>query len=169
MATHRIPILGANTIPDTSGKVFQDLISNQDTHANVKNQLAMVMDAPATAGDVGFFGTFKVPKNYVGSEKIVVTGTYNDDPTSLVSTWAIELIALADNESIDTAYEAADAVSESTWTDYVDEDMIEVSITLTVTLAVDDTVFYHFFLDDTTDTQSVSFLLTALEFEYADA
>ena len=169
MATHRLPILGATTIPDTSGKVFMDLISNQDTHTNVKNQLAMVMDAPATAGDVGFFGSFKVPKNFVGSPKCVLTGTYNGDPTSLVSTFAMELIGLANSESIDTAYEAADTVTESTWTGYADEDMLELSITLTVTLAVDDTVFYHFFLDDTTDTQTASFLLTSLEFEYSDA
>jgi hypothetical protein len=169
MATHRISILGSNTIPDTSGKVFMDLISNQDTHTNVKNQMCMVMDAPAAAGDVGFFGTFNVPKNYVGTPKAIIKGTYNGDPTSLVSTFAMELIGLADSESIDTAYEAADTVSESTWTGYADEDMIELAITLTVTLAVDDTVFYHFFIDDTTDTQSASFLLTSLEFEYADA
>ncbi len=46
--------------------------------------------------------------------------------------------------------------------------MIEISITPTVTIAVDDTVFFHFFLDDTTDTQTAAFLLTDLEFEYSN-
>jgi hypothetical protein len=162
-------ILGLNTIPDTSGKCYLAPIDTQDTHTNVKKQLVMVMEAPATAGDVGFFGSFKVPKNYVGTEKIIITGTYAGDPTSLVSTWSIEMIGVADSESIDQVYEAADLVTESTWTGYADEDMIEISITPTVTIAVDDTVFFHFFLDDTTDTQTSAFLLTALEFEYSDA
>jgi hypothetical protein len=168
MATHRIPIMGANTVPDISGEVYMAPISSMDTHTNVKNQLCMVMDYPQGAADSGFYGSFKVPKNYVGTPKIVVMGTFVGAPAN---TFAVgcQLVGLADSESIDTAYEAEDLANEGTWTGYADEDMFEISITMTVTLAADDTVFYWFFRDDSADNQTQAFLLTSLEFEYADA
>ncbi len=171
MATRRKSILNGSFMPDGSGKCYPAPISTQVTHANPKGQSVIVMEAPATAGDVGFEGDFKVPATYVdGSEKLIITGLYAGDPTSLASRWITTMLAVAASESIDQAYSSEMGVTESTWTGYADEDMIEMEIDISsIVFAQKDTVFFTFALDDTIDTQTAAFLLTDLEFEYLDA
>lgn len=169
MATIRIPIMGIGTNPDDTGNTFLDRVDNQlGGMTNVKDQLCMVMQAPAGGGDTGFHGSFKIPKNYVGTPKIIITGVLSVAVTNVLA-FGMTLLGRADSESIDTAYEAEATVSNSTWTGYAIEDMIELSFTPTGTLAVDDTIVYYFYREDGADDSTIDFLLTSLEFEYADA
>lgn len=169
MATHRISIMGANTVPDSSGKVFMDIIENQATiGTGTLNQLCMVMQPTAAGGDVGFSGSFSIPKNYVGSPKIIVKGILDGTPADILA-FGFAMIGIADAEAVDAAYEAADLVNKSSWVGYTDEDLLELTITLTVTIAVDDQVFYNFFRDDSVEDTTQNFLLTSLEFQYSDA
>ncbi len=169
MATIRIPIMGIGTNPDDTGNTFLDRIDNQLTMTNVKDQLCMVMNAPAGGGDTGFHGSFKIPKNFVGTPKIIVTGIIDGTPASTMG-FGMTLLGRADTESIDTAYESEATVTKGTdWTGYSDESMIELSFTPTGTLAVDDTIVYFFYREDGADDSTINFLLTSLEFEYSDA
>lgn len=165
MATHRIPIITQNMLPESG--VFPDRVGNQITATNqVGNQLCLVM---ADGGsDEGFYDSFKVPKNYVGTGKIVATGILDGAMSSVTFQIGVRGLTVADNEASDTAYSTED--TGNTTTDHADKDKIEVSITLSNLsgLAVDDEVHYYFFID-ATGTYTGNFLLTQLEFEYADA
>ncbi len=168
MATHRVPILGAGTSPDTSGLIFPAPIDSQLTMANAKKQLCYVMSAPAGA-DIGILGAFQIPQNYVGTPKIIARGVIDGTPANVFAV-GFQKNALADSEAVDAAYGAEQLANNSTWTGYADEDMYEIEIALTAgDYAVGDTVLFFFFRDDNVDTTSWNFLLTSLEFEYTDA
>lgn len=166
MATHRIPIISQNMLPDAG--VFPDRVGNQITATNqVGNQLCLVM---ADGGaDEGFYDSFKVPKNYVGSPKFVATGILDGVMTSVTLQFGIKGITISDNEASDAAYSTEDTGNITA--DHADEDKAEVSITASnfSGFAADDEVHYYFYIDASGNTYAGNFLLTQLEFEYADA
>ncbi len=121
------------------------------------------------ATDSGIYGIFSVPKGYVGSEKIIIRGILDGTLTGTLA-FGFEMLARADSEVYDVAFEGQDLVDNGgTWTGYADGDVFETEISLTVTLAEDDDVFYHFFIDDSVNSFAGNFLLTGLFFEYSDA
>lgn len=67
MATHQMSILGANTVPDSSGNVFQEPFSIKATNDQWKNLVYIFLD---TATRDLLYGTFIVPQNYVSNAKI---------------------------------------------------------------------------------------------------
>jgi hypothetical protein len=172
MATHRINALH-NVVPDSG--VSLQLASNQLTVAaapSVGGQTCYVM---ADGGsDIGLQGSFKVPKNYVGSPTLVITGILDGAPgASDVLGFGVRKRAVAHGESADGTFDAeqtASATIGSSGDGHGDEDEIEEAISLTAgDYAVDDTVHWHAFIDASTTTYTGNFLLTAVEFEYADA
>lgn len=169
MATFDYPIIGPTTLP-ASG-VWFDRVGNQIAAANeVGNQLCIVMEA--VGADEGFYGSFNVPQNYVGTPVIVVKGILDGAPGANVDLgFAIQGIAIADNESADQAYNAEDAAQDTDIDDYVDEDLYEETISLSNfgTLAAGDTALFYFIIDDSGTTYAGNFLLTDLIFRYADA
>lgn len=167
MATFRLPILGASTIPDSG--VFQLPINTQITNGTAPaDELCFVLDNdPAT--DLGISGKFSVPKGYVGSPVLVYKGIVDGTVGTEDIRVGIQLLGLADNEAYDAAFEAEDLGTFQSDA-YTDEDVFEATITLTVTLAEDDSVGYHFFCDASGSTPFTgNLLITALEFQYADA
>jgi hypothetical protein len=73
MSTHRLPIMGANTIPDSTGECYQSNISVEMALATgLMKNLVMTLKDPSA--DTGFYGVFEVPQNYVGTPVIAVTG-----------------------------------------------------------------------------------------------
>jgi len=165
MATHRIPIISQNMLPDSG--VFPDRVGNQITAANqVGNQLCYVLADGGT--DEGFFDSFSIPKNWVGTSKIIVKGILDGAMTTVVLQFGVKGITLADNEAADAAYSTEDTGSISA--DHADEDKFEVSITLTnfTGFAVDDEVHYYLYVDASGNTYTGNILLTQVEFEYAD-
>lgn len=168
MATHRIPILGPGTMPDDG--VYPSPIRLQLTMGTGPgNELCYVMPEPAGGGDLGLSGKFSVPKDYVGSPVLVVRGIMDGAVDTNDVHFGVQMLGLADNEAYDAALEAEDTATFQSNT-YADEDVFEETITLTVTLAVDDDVAYHFYIDDSGATPwTGNVLLTGLYFQYSDA
>jgi hypothetical protein len=80
MATHALSILGANTVPDTSGNVFLEPYTLKASN-DVWGFLVFIFSDTATR--IGLRGMFRVPENYVGTAAIIVewtsTATSGDD------------------------------------------------------------------------------------------
>jgi hypothetical protein len=172
VATHRLSILGAE-IPDTG--VPLDAVANQiaaATSPSVGDLLAYVFGAGA---DEGLKGSFKVPKNYVGSPVIVVTGILDGAPgasDTLQVSWRKR--AVAQNEAADGTFDAEQTGTQKTigssGDNFSDEDLIEMLISATAgDFAVDDQVYFHVYLDDGSSSYAGNFLVTDIEFQYADA
>ena len=169
MATHRLDVLG--TFRAESG-VFLDLISNQIT-AVAAPSVGSVECWVFSDADLGGYGAFAVPKNYVGTPKLVAQWVLDGAPGAS-DTLAIEFRkrATANNEASDGTFDAAQTTSStigSSGSGHSDEDLLEHSITLTAgDYAVDDVVFYRF-RRLASGTYAGNSLLVGLFFEYADA
>lgn len=172
MATHRFSIL-SNEIPDTG--VALDAVGNQITAAaspSVGDLLAYVFGAGA---DEGVKLSFKIPKNYVGTPKIVVTGLLDGAPgasDTLQISWRKR--AVAQNEVADGTFDAEQTgVSRTIGSggeSFSDEDLIEMAIAATGgDFAVDDMVYAYIYIDDGSTSYAGNFLVQDIEFEYADA
>lgn len=165
--TVQIPIINHTLAPDTG--VYISKLTSQMSLTNVKNQLCIVMPFP-TGADLGFELSFVIPQNYSSSPVLVIKGVLDGTPANVLAFGAQQL-SRADSESIDTAYEAEDAASNSTWTGYADEDEYEETITLTPDAAyvAGDEIYLKFYRDDSVDTTTFDFLLTHLLFQYTEA
>jgi len=171
MATLDLPILGAMTAPDNSGKVYFQPAEAAMTlgTAAFGTLLVLTMEAPATAGDDGFYGKFNIPQNYSGTPVLVIRGAIAE--AANVLGFGFQQLSRADSELVDTALEAEDLASNSIWTGYVAEDMYEETITITPAAAyvAGDEVLFYFYREDGADTQTGDFHLTGLFFRYNDA
>lgn len=173
MATHRMSAMG-NEKPDSG--VPLDLVSNQITAAtapSVGNLLAYVL---ADGGaDEGIYLSFHIPKNYVGTPKLVVQGVLDGAPSAGDDlAFGFRKRAVANNEVADGTFDAEQTVQNtdigSTGTNHSNEDLYEASITLTAgDYAVDDAVYGYVFIDASGTTYVGNFLLTDVLFEWADA
>ena len=170
MATHDLPILGAMTVPDNSGTCyFQPLeTAVATTAANLLN-LVLTMEFP-TGSDLGVYGKFNIPQNYVDTPLLVIRGVIEGTANTLA--FGIECVGgVADSETVDAAFETEDLANNATWTGYADEEMYEETIAMTPAAAYvpGDEVFYHFFRDDSVDDTTFDFHVTGLFFRYNDA
>lgn len=172
MATHRLNVWGG--IKPDSG-VPLDLVSNQITAAtapSVGNLLCYVL---ADGGsDEGGYVFIDVPKNYVGTPKLVFRGILDGAPSAAtVLAFGCRKRAYTSNESADGTFDAeqtASATIGSNGSGHSDEDFVELSITLTAgDYAVDDQVALYAYLDASANDYAGNVLWTGLDFEYADA
>lgn len=172
MATFRKPL----PVVHVDAGVFPDLVGNQITAsagpASVAPQIAYVM---ADGGsDEGVHVRFGIPKNYVGSPVLVVRGILDGAPgASDTLGFGFRKRAVANNEAADGAFDAEQVVSAtigSSGSAHADEDLFELTITLTAgDYAVDDEVFGYLFIDASGTTYAGNVLVTSIEFQYADA
>lgn len=168
MATHRINILGANTLPDNSGNVFFEPYTIKATNDTWKHGHFVFND---TGNRMGLYGAFNVPKNYVGTASIIIVWTTT--ATSGDVEWDFDYRAVGgnDTESLDQATAQETVNSNDTAPSATDERM-EISIALTsANLAVDDTVVFGLFRDGTDggDTIAAAVQLVQLLLQYNDA
>lgn len=172
MTTFRKSIINQNVMLDAG--VFPDTVANQITEAttpSIGNILCYVM---ADGGsDEGPYGTLDIPVNYVGTPKIVVKGILDGAPgASDTLGFGFRKRAVANNESADGTFDAEQTVSStigSGGSNHADEDLIELSITLTgADYSAGDQVYWYFYIDASGTTYAGNFLLTGLEFEYTD-
>ena len=165
MTTQRKPIPFGT--PDAG--VYGSKLSSELSLTNAKRQRCLVMPAPS-GSDIGAETVFEIPANYVGTPKLVLRGIIDGTPANVFGIGA-QLLERNLSDSIDTAYEAEDTASNSTWTGYADEDEYELAITLTPSAAFTALrqVYIRYYRDDSVDTQTINFLLTGLFFEYNDA
>ena len=165
MTTQRLPLPFG--MPDVG--VYPSKLSSELSLTNAKQQECMVMPAP-TGSDIGAETLFNVPATYVGTPKLVLRGIIDGTPANVFGIGA-QLLEVAAAATVDAAYEAEDVASNSTWTGYADEEIYELSITLTPASAFTALreVLIRYYRDDSVDTQTINFLLTELFFEFNDA
>lgn len=164
--TTEISILNHTTALDSG--VYISKLNSEMTLTNAKNQLCIVIPDPSS--DIGFELAFSVPQNYSADPVLVIRGALDGTPANILAFGAQQL-SRADSEAVDTAYEAEDTASNSTWTGYSDEDMYEETITLTPAAAyvAGDVVLLKFYRDTSVDTWTGNFLLLDLLFRYTEA
>ena len=170
MATHRIPILGFGTVPDTSGDVFFEPTTVKGTNDFFQGLVLVFNDSGA---DDELFGRFNVPKNYVDTANLVIVWTTT--ATSGDVEWGIAYRAVGGNdaESLDqaTAQESLLSGNNDTAPSATDERM-EFTIALTdANFFKGDTVQFIFSREgaDAGDGISAAIRVFGLFFEYNDA
>jgi len=174
MATHDIPILGAMTAPDSSGRVFFQpaLAAMTLGTADFGTLLVCTMKAP-TVADIGLYGKFNIPQNYAGTPVLVIRGVITETGATTIA-FGFKQAFHTDTATFDVGLETEDiANNAANWTGYDPEDMYEETIVITpsVAFATGDEVTYFFFRDNSVDTQSDAtgdFNLTGLFFRYSD-
>ena len=168
MATHRIPIIGWSAVPDGSGNVFIEPYDVKAT-SDVWDSLVLIFNDTATR--LGFRGRFVVPKNYVGTAKIIVVWT--STATSGDVEWDFDYRAVGgdDSESLDQAG-TQESVNLNDTAPGAAHRRLECLLALTsANLAVNDEVEYELFRDgtDAGDTMAAAAIVFSVLFEYADA
>lgn len=160
--------------PNFDAGVFRTPASTQITPAtapSVGNVLVTVLNDGGA--DEGVYAQFFIPKNYVGNPKIVFKGILDGAPGAAdVLGFGFRKRAVANNEVADGTFDAEQTVSATIGSNglgYSDEDLLEMSVTLTAgDYAVDDDVYYYAYIDASTTTYTGNFLVTDIELEYTD-
>lgn len=170
MATHRIPILGFSSRPDTSGDVFFEPASVKGTNDFFREIVLVFNDSGA---DDELYGSFQVPQNYSGTAKITIIWTTTATSGDVEWGFAYRAVGGNDTESLDqtTAQESLLSGNNDTAPSATDERM-EYSISLTSgNLAAGDLVQYKFSREgaDAGDTLAAAVRVYGLYFEYSDA
>ena len=172
MATHRLPILGFGSNPDSSGDVFfepQDILGASGFFKH------MVLTFLDSGNDDEFHGSFEVPVNYVGTANLVIkwTSTQSDGTPALSVEWGIAYRSVNAGEDLD-----ATSAQESLLTGNDDLEptasdlMLEYTISLTdANFAPGDTVQYILSREgaDAGDDIAAAVRVYGLFFEYNDS
>lgn len=164
MATRRRSIINHACIPDSSGNVFQEPMTVPGSNDVWGHLIHTFKD---TATRIGLHGQFKVPKDYVGTPKLVITWT--SVATSGNKVHDFDYRAVAAGESLDQAgnQESVTGTSAAPASALLAKETI---IDLSANFAVDDTVQWTYFRDGTAaDTIAASTHVLDLEFQYVDA
>jgi hypothetical protein len=168
MATHRIPILGFGTLPDTSGDIFPEPFDIKATNDVWKSAVWVFNDSGT---DLVLYGSFTVPENYVGTAKIMPIWTSTAESGDVVWDFDYRAHSGDDTESLDQSGQDEQATVTDTAPSAALERLIP-TITLTSgNFAAGDTVLFKFIRNGAngSDTMAAAALLFALMFEYADA
>ena len=167
---HRIPMLNAHAAPDANGTVIFTLSSVNFSPTN-KRYPHHVVEFTSQSAKHGLSGKFTVPKNYIGTAKVIVK--WSTTATTGDVAWAVAYTAVGGDaaESLDPA---ADQEAPANVTDTASgtaRRLQVASITLTSgNFAVDDEVLFNFYRDgaDGNDTLAATAYLFNLEFEFSD-
>ena len=170
MATHRIPILGFNTLPDASGNVFFEPYSVKATNDIFRHGHFIFND---TATRDLLYGAFNVPKNYVGTASVVIVWTTTAITGNVVWDFDYRTVAGDDAASLDQAT-VEEAVTVTDAAPSATDERMEVSIALTsANFAADETAEFLIARDGAggpgTDTIAAAVQLVGLYFQYNDA
>ena len=96
MATHRIPIFGAATVPDASGNVFFEPSGIKDVN-DLYSRLVLIFNDTATRLTVK--GAVRIPPNYVSAPRI--KGRWWTSAITGFARWEFDYRAIASTESAD--------------------------------------------------------------------
>lgn len=169
MATHTIPILGAATLPDTTGSVYPEPAAINLESNDRYPGLVWVFADTSTRIKLGV--RFRVPDNYVGTAKIILI--WATTATSGKVVWEFDYTAIADTESTDPSADQEAVTSTGTTVPGTARLRATETINLTsANLAAGDWVqgvIVRDGLDTTNDTAAASAYLQGAFFQYADA
>lgn len=166
MATHRL-YFESLLNPDTSGNVFWQPSSILDTNDLAPTNQVLIFKDTSTL-DTASCG-FSVPKNFVGTAKIILT--YKTTVTSGNVLWTIDYRAIAAGESGDPSSWQESLAGSATAVAGTTNLLSDISFTLTSSnIAVDDWVLFRLGRNGAgADTAAASLQLHRICFEYADA
>ena len=166
MATHELPILGAGTIPDTSGEVFMEPYSVKDT-GTILDPLVTIFNDSSTK--IGLKSVFQVPQNYVGTAKLNIY--WNANATTGDCIWDLSYLTRSAGEDMGAAAtDTTDTVT--TGTNATAFNLNKSAMTLTSgDFSAGDIVSFELFRDgaNASDTLAAAAILFYASFEYADA
>lgn len=168
MATHRIPILGFGTVPDTSGDVFFEPYSVKATNDVWKRLVCIFND---TSTRIGLSGGFDVPENYVGSAAIELRWTSTATTGDVEWDFDYRAVGGNDTESLDQAT-AQESVNQNDTAPSAAHERMVVELSLTdANLAAGDEVEFELFRDgtDAGNTMAAAAILFRASFKYSDA
>jgi len=166
MATHRLSF-GGLLVPDTSGNVFWQPSAILDTNDLAPSSQVLVFKDTATLDTAA--ATFSVPKNYVGTAKVIVR--YKCTATSGNVLWTLDYRAIAATETGDPSSWQESLAGTATAVPGTTNLLADISFTLTsANLAADDTVLVRVGRNGAgADTVAASVQLVGAVFEYADS
>ena len=167
MATHRMPVLGSGTIPDSSGDVFFEPYSIKATN-DEWNRLVLIFNDTSTR--IGMHGGFTIPENFVDNPSLIIVWTSASTGSGIV--WDLDYITVGgdDSESLDQFRDAISGVGDSGPT--TAHNRMESSIPLYPSYFVaNDEVEFKLFRDgtDVGDTLAAAVIVFNILFEYDDA
>jgi hypothetical protein len=168
MATHRISILGPNTLPDSSGNVFPECYAIKATNRFWKHAHFIFLD---TATKDSLYTLFHVPKNYVGAAKFILVWTSTVTTGSVVWEVAYRTVAGDDTTSLDQAA-AEETLNVTDAAPGATDRRLQCAVTAAAAnFAADETVEVKVSRDGTqgSDTLAGAAQLVDVIFEYADA
>ena len=171
MATHRIPILSWNTLPDTTGRAFFEPYTNKATN-DIFNHLVLTLNDPGASQNHGVYSAFDIPVNYVTSPVIRVYWSSTVITGTCLFAFDYRAIGGDDTESLDQAtfqeqVDISDVAASAT------DERLNVTGALTAgNFAAGDLVEFFFYRDGTTgaptDTLAAAVTVHGLYFEYSD-
>lgn len=168
MATHRIPILNAATLPDSSGNVYQEPAAVNFQANDRYPALVFVFADTSTRLKLGV--AFHVPLNYVGSGKIILL--WGTTVTSGKVVWEFDYTSIDVGESADPSADQEAVASTGTTVPGTARLIAEETITLTAAnIAAGDWLegaIVRDGADTTNDTAAASAYLLGAFFEYSD-
>lgn len=167
MTTHVIPIMGVNTVPDSSGNVYPDLYSKKATNG-VWPMLVYVFEDSGTK--IGLSGLFRVPKNYENVAKVWIEWTSSVTSGNVVWTFEYRAVGGDDTESMDQAG-VQQSSSETDAAPSAAHRRLSIDIDLTDgNFSGDDLVEFNFYRDGSSgsDTLAGDAILFGLFFSYMD-
>lgn len=168
MTTHIIPILGVNTIPDTSGSVYLEPYDLKATNDVWKFLVFIFAD---TSTRIGLRGLFRVPENYVGTAKIIVEWTATVTTGNCVWDFDYRAVGGNDTESMDQAgTQESVTVTDAAPTAANRRLNAEMALT-SANLAAGDLVEFELFRDGTdgAETLAAAAIMFGAYFSYSDA
>lgn len=175
MATHQISLLGPNTVPDTSGNCWWDLLSRLATNDVwpflIANFGGTISNNTAPTTRIGMYGQCTIPQNYVGTAVIIPIWTASLTSGDVVWDFDYRAISGNDTESIDQSgnqesVSVTDTAPSAAW------ERLTPTVSLTSSnLAAGDTLQFGIFRDgtDAADTMAGTAVLVDLILQYADA
>lgn len=169
MATHRLFVPAIAFLPDTSGNVYPKPSSIDDANDAAPHEILAFKDSGTR---ILAYTTFAVPKNYVGTPKLIVSWRTTATTGNVVV--EVDTKAVADGESMDPASLNDDNGTSTVAVPGTAGLRKDTSFTLTGTYAADDIVQLAVARDGAQnsgndDTLAAEWFLEGVFFEYADA
>jgi hypothetical protein len=173
MATKRIPILGLGTVGDSTGECFLQVYNALATNDVWRRLVLMFGSSNAAQPTVrhGVYGGFAVPKDYVGTPKLVLVWTATLTSGNVVWDFDYRTVGGDDTTSLDQSG-TEEAVTVTDAAPGAANRRLEVSVNLTAAnFAADEEVSFYLARDgaDGSDTMAGTAMLFGAYFEYADA
>ena len=167
MASHELPILGALTLPDSSGNVYPQPYPVLATNDLWKHGTFLFLD---TATKDSLYGTFTAPRNYVATPQAILIWTSTAITGNVVWEFAYRGVGGDDTTSLDQAT-AVETVSATDAAPTATDRRLRLAITLTAAnFAAGDTVEFRLSRDGSSasDTMAATAQLHGLLFAYTD-